>query len=140
GTFVIQKATPTLSVTNSPVTFNGSPQAATVTGSVAGSVTNVKYSGSATVPTNAATYAVTADFAPTDSTNYNALTGASAGNFVIQKATPTLTVTNSPVTFNGSPQAAVVSSGAIAGTIGSVKYNGSATVPTNAATYAVTAD
>jgi hypothetical protein len=30
----------------------------------------VKYNGSATVPTNAATYAVTADFVPTDTTNY----------------------------------------------------------------------
>ncbi len=30
------------------------------------------------------TYAVTADFAPTDTTNFNNLTGASAGNFTIQ--------------------------------------------------------
>ena len=79
---------PTLSVNNSPVTYNGNPQAATVSGSVAGTVSNVKYNGSSSVPTNAATYAVTADFAPTDTKNYNSLTGASAGNFVIQKATP----------------------------------------------------
>jgi hypothetical protein len=139
GNFVIEKATPTLAVTNSPVTYNTSPQAAAVSGSVPGTVGNVKYSGSATVPTNAATYAVTADFAPTDSANYNALAGASAGNFVIEKATPTLAVTNSPVTYNTSPQAAAVS-GSVPGTVGNVKYSGSATVPTNAATYAVTAD
>jgi gliding motility-associated-like protein len=32
---------------------------------------------------NAATYAVTADFVPTDAVNYNSLTSATAGNFVI---------------------------------------------------------
>ncbi len=99
------KITPTLSVTNSPVTYNASQQTATVSGSVAGTVSNVEYSGSLTVPTNAGTYAITADFAPTDSTNYNSLTGASAGNFVISKATQsTLTfagrTVTSPATFS----------------------------------------
>ncbi|MGC9602711.1 MAG: DUF2341 domain-containing protein [Minisyncoccia bacterium] len=75
--------TPTLSVTNSPVTYTGSAQAATVTGSVAGTVSSVLYNGLATVPTAAGTYAITANFAPTDSTDYSSLTGASAGNFVI---------------------------------------------------------
>ena len=82
-TFEITKATPTLSVTNSPVNYNGSPQAATVAGSVAGVVSNIQYDGSSTIPTDVGTYAVTADFAPTDTTNYNSLTGASAGNFAI---------------------------------------------------------
>ena len=79
----VARATPTLSVANSPVTYNGSAQAATVNGSVPGTASNVKYNGSATVPTAVGTYAITADFAPTDSTDYNSLTGASAGNFVI---------------------------------------------------------
>jgi len=139
GNFIINQATPTLSVTNSPVTYNGAAQAATVSGSVPGVVSNVKYNGSGTVPTNANTYAVTADFTPTDTTNYKSLTGASAGNFVIDKATPTLSVTNSPVTYNGAAQAATVS-GSVPGVVSNVKYNGSGTVPTNAATYAVTAD
>ena len=81
--YIIIKVTPTLSVTNSPVTFNGAPQAAIVTGSVAGVVSNVRYDGSATAPTAIGTYAVTADFMPTDTVNYNSLTAASAGNFVI---------------------------------------------------------
>jgi subtilase family serine protease len=92
--FVIQKVTPTLSISNSPVIYTGSPQAAAVTGSVPGTVSNVKYDGSGTVPTGAATYAVTADFAPTDTTHYNSLTGAAAGTFVINKATPTITWAN----------------------------------------------
>ena len=139
GSFIINKATPTLTVTNSPATYSGSPQAATVSGSVAGAVASIKCGGSATLPTTVGTYAVTADFTPTDSTNYASLTGAAAGNFTISKATPTLTVTNSPVMYNGSPQAATVS-GSVAGSVTSIKYGGSATVPTTAGTYAVTAN
>jgi uncharacterized repeat protein (TIGR02543 family) len=88
-------------VTNSPVFYNGSPQAAVVVGSVGGAVSNVLYDGSATAPTNVATYAVTADFTPTDTTNYNNLTGVSAGNFVINPAGPALTlvITPTPTTF-----------------------------------------
>jgi hypothetical protein len=133
------KTNPTLKVTNSPVTYNGSAQAAQVTGSVAGTVSNVLYSGSATVPSAPGTYAITANFTPTDTTDYNSLTNASAGNFVIAKATPTLTVTNSPVTSNGSAQAATVS-GSVAGTVSNVLYSGSSTVPSAAGTYAITAN
>jgi hypothetical protein len=140
GFFTIQKATPTLSVTNSPVTYNGSQQAAIVTSSVPGDVTNIEYDGSSTVPTDAGTYAITADFAPTDTSNYNPLTGASAGNFVIQTGTsPTLSVTNSPVTYDGSQHAAIVT-GSVAGTVSNIEYNGSSTAPTDAGTYAITAD
>jgi len=136
---LVSKITPTLSVTNSPVTYNGSPQAATVVGSMAGTVSDIKYDGFSTIPTDAGTYAVTADFAPTDTTNYNSLDDASAGNFVIQGIEPTLSVTNSPVTYNGSPQAATVV-GSVAGTVSDIKYDGFSTIPTDAGTYAVTAD
>jgi hypothetical protein len=92
------------------------------------------------VPTNAGTYAITADFTPDDTANYNSLIGASAGNFVIQKAgTPVLLVTNSPAAYTGTPQAATVV-GSVAGTVSNVLYNGSATVPANAGSYAITAD
>ncbi len=139
-TFTIAKATPTLSVTNSPVTYNGSPQAAAVVGSVLGTVGNIQYNGSSTAPTNAGTYAITADFTPADATNYNTLSSANAGSFVIEQAgTPTLSVTNSPVTYNGAPQAAAVS-GSVLGTMGNIKYNDSSTVPTDAGTYVITAD
>ena len=102
GNFVIGKATPTatLVVTNSPQTYTGTGLAATVsisTSSVPGAVANILTGGAAT-QTTAGTYAVTASFVPTDTTDYNTLTGLSAGNFVIAKATPTATlvVTNSP--------------------------------------------
>jgi hypothetical protein len=139
GNFVIEKATPTLSVTNSPVTYDGSPQAADVSSSIAGTVSNVQYDGSGTEPTDAGTYAVTADFTPDDTTNYASLTGAPAGDFVINQIATSLSVTNSPVTYDGTPQAADVS-GSVAGTVSNVLYDGSGTVPTDAGTYAVTAD
>jgi hypothetical protein len=89
-------------VTNSPVTFNGLPQAAVVAGSVDGVVSNILYDASANAPVDVGTYAVTADFTPTDTTNYNSLVGASAGDFIISSAIPelTLTVTPTPTTFS----------------------------------------
>ncbi|MBI2030141.1 hypothetical protein HYT05_00800, partial [Candidatus Kaiserbacteria bacterium] len=83
------RSAPTLSVTNSPVTYDGSTHAATVSASVAGSVSNILTGGSAT-QTNAGTYAVTADFTPTDTTSYTTLTGASAGSFIINQADQTI--------------------------------------------------
>ena len=134
----VNKVTPTLSFANSPVTYDGSSHSAAVTGSVAGSVTNITYNGSSSTPTTAGTYAVTADFTPTDS-NYNSLTGASAGNFVISKATPSLTVTNSPLPYNGSARVAIVS-GTVPGNVTNINYGGVGTQPVSAGSYAVTAD
>jgi nicotinamidase-related amidase len=90
GSFVIQKPTPTatLAVNNSPVTYDGTAKAATIgikVSSVPGAVTNILTGGAAS-QTGAGTYAVTADFVPDDSGNYNSLLGQSAGNLVIQKA------------------------------------------------------
>ena len=86
-TDTINKATPTatLAVANSPVTYDGTSHAATVTlmtSSVTGAVQNVLTGGSAT-QTAAGTYAVTANFVPTDTANYNSLTAIAAGNFTI---------------------------------------------------------
>ena len=87
----------------------------------------MKYNGSITVPTNAATYAVTADFVPTDTANYNTLTNQSAGNFVIDKANATVTVTPytcPTTTYNGLSHTATYSitgvNGETGATVGSV--------------------
>ncbi|MEK6751283.1 MAG: MBG domain-containing protein [Chloroflexota bacterium] len=103
----VNKSTPTLSITNSPVVYNGSPQAATVTSSVAGTVSNVKYDTSATQPTDAGTYAVTADFTPTDTANYDSLTDASAGNFVISPKALTGSITADNKVYDGSDSATI---------------------------------
>ena len=139
----IGQAAPALSVTNSPVTYNGLPQAAVVTGTVSGTAGNIRYDGSATMPTNAGTYAVTAAFTPTDTLNYQILADAPAGNFVINRATPSLSVANSPVIYNGLPQAAAVvaylNSTIVPGTASNVLYDGSPISPTAAGTYSVMA-
>ena len=101
------QTTPTLSVTNSPVTYNGSTQAASVSGSVAGTVSNVEYNGSLTVPKGAGTYAITANFVPTDNTHYSSLTNAPAGNFVINTATLTVTATGVNKVYDGTTVATV---------------------------------
>jgi autotransporter-associated beta strand protein len=148
GNFVISKATPTLSISNSPQTYTGSAIASTVTGSVAGTISNVKYGGSATVPTNAGTYAVTANLVPTDGTNYNSLTDVSAGNFVIDKATLTITAGNQSVCY-GTAAATVTGAGTYLDTgyvngetssvlSGSVTYTTTYTSSTAAGTSSIT--
>ena len=138
------KGKPVLTVTNSPVTYSGSPQAAVIQsailpdGMVPGTIMNVLYNGLATVPVNAGTYTVTADFTPEDADSYFTLTAAPAGNFVINKAAPSLSVSNSPVTYDGNPHAAAVSA-SVPGSVSNVLTGGSAS-QTNAGSYAVTAD
>ncbi len=124
-------------VTNSPQTFNGTPIAALVTCSSGVAATNVKYNNSSTVPTNAGTYTVTADCAATNT--HSPITNSAAGNFVIATAAPTVSVTNPSVTYTGSAIPATVSCSS-GGAVTNVKYNGISTVPTNAGTYAVTAN
>ena len=136
--FVISKATPTQLVNNSPVTYNNSAKAATISGSVPGIASNIKYSGSLTQPVGANTYSVTANFTPTDTTNYNSLTDVTAGDFIISKATPTLSVTNSPATWTGLPLAALVS-GSVPGLVSTISTGGAST-QTDVGTYAVTAN
>lgn len=83
--FTIDRATPTLSVTNSPAAFDGNPHSAAVSASVPGVVSNI-LTGVMASQTDIGVYAVTADFAPTDANNYNTLSGVSAGNFEIVAA------------------------------------------------------
>ena len=147
GGFVIQKPTPTatLAVNNSPVTYDGTAKAATIgikVSSVPGAVTNILTGGAAN-QTGAGTYAVTADFVPDDSGNYNSLLGQTVGDFVIEKATPTATlaVNIMPVTYDGTAKAATVgiTVGSVPGAVANILTGGAAS-QTEAGTYAVTAD
>ena len=99
--------------------------------------------GGAATQTTAGTYAVTASFVPTDTTDFNTLTGLSAGNFVIGKATPTATlvVTNSPQTYTGTGLAATVSisTSSVPARWRNILTGGAAT-QTTAGTYPVTAN
>jgi hypothetical protein len=110
--FAIYGATPTVSVTGGPLTYNGQGQAATATAVGIDGVTPVSgtasftYNGSSQAPVVAGTYAVVATFTPTDP-NYTSATGS--GTLVINKATPAFSGLSSPtinvgtasVTLNG---------------------------------------
>jgi hypothetical protein len=142
----VNKATPTatLTVNNSPVTYDGSAKSATVvvsSSSIPGSVANILTGGAASQSASGA-YAVTADFVPSN-TNYNTLTAQATGSFVINKATPTATlaVNNSPVTYDGTAKSATVSvtTSSTPGSAANI-LTGSAASQSASGTYAVTAD
>ena len=147
GDFVIEKATPTatLAVNNTPVIYDGTAQSAAAgltASSVPGTVANILTGGAAS-QTGAGTYAVTADFVPDDSANYNSLLAQPAGDFVIAKATPmaTLAVNNTPVMYDGTAQSATagLTASSVPGTVANILSGGAAS-QTGAGTYAVTAD
>ena len=99
---ISNKIVPTVTASGGPFTYDGASHAATVNGSVAGVVSDVKYNGSSTVPTNAGTYSVTADFVPTDTATYESLTDAAAGSITINKAALTVTANNQTI-ISGNP-------------------------------------
>ncbi|MBN8460493.1 MAG: S8 family serine peptidase [Verrucomicrobia bacterium] len=132
GTLVIGKATATVTLGSLAETYDGSPKPASVTTDPAGLAASVTYDGSATVPSNAGSYPVVATV--TDP-NYQ---GSASGTLVIGKATATVTLGSLAQTYNGNPKLASVTTDP-AGLAASVTYDGSATVPSNAGSYAVVA-
>ncbi|NVN97701.1 MAG: hypothetical protein HXX17_00115, partial [Geobacteraceae bacterium] len=93
GNFVISPATPTVSITNSPTTYSGLAQTATVA-CLGGGAATLASGGTGT---NAGSYPATVNCAP--SANYGAASGISAGSLVIsQAAQTTLAVTGLPTT------------------------------------------
>ena len=155
ATWTIKTATPTVTASNDSTTFTGSPQAypgsdVTVTGANglnnSDGTLSYTYNGSATVPTTAGSYAVVVTFTPTDATDYASASGTAS--WTIKTATPTVTASNDSTTFTGSPQVYPGSDVTVTGINGvnitgsgtlSYTYNGSATVPTTAGSYAVAA-
>ena len=103
--FAIYAATPTVTVTGGPFTYNGQGQAATATAVGIDGVTPVSgtasftYNGSSSTPDLAGTYAVVATFTPTDP-NYSSSTGS--GTLVINKAAPAFSSLSSPAVNLGT--------------------------------------
>ena len=140
GTLEIAKAEPTVNAVGGTFTYDGNAKVGS--GSAKGvnsedlspAVTLSYSSGQA--PVDAGSYTVTAQFAG----NENYLPGTSEpATITIEKAQATLTLENLTHTYNGTPQAASVSTSPTGLTGVSIKYNGSSTVPTNAGTYTVDA-
>jgi hypothetical protein len=142
GTLVIGPATPTLSATCAGGVYNGTAYSCTgsATG-VGGAAVTGSFAFAPGSETNAGSYPETGTFT---STNSNYVSGGTASaTLVITAATPALSLTCNSVTANGSPQACSpggsatgVGGAAVSGTW-TYTYNGSATVPSAAATYTI---
>jgi hypothetical protein len=143
ATLRINPATPVVTVSGGPFTYDRQPHGATITvtgvggAPVAGPVV-VTYNGTADLPVNAGSYSVSAAFAA--SGNYTSAAGT--GTVIVEKAVPVVTVTDSSFTYGSGPYQAPVAVAGVGGEIlggASVTYDGAASLPFNAGTYAVLA-
>ncbi|MBK7393837.1 MAG: Ig-like domain repeat protein [Chloracidobacterium sp.] len=145
-TITLAKATPTASATPLTATYDGGQKSTVASCLGGGTASNLRYDGSTTAPTNAGSYPLLVDCAA--STNYNAATNLTAGTFVINPVTPTVTVTVGSYTYNGSEQGPDAYTTSPTGDTGAptwsyvgvapTSYGPSATRPTNAGTYTAT--
>ena len=127
GGFTITQATSTVTVTCvSPQTYTGSPL--TPCSAVLGGAGTLTGSATAVYSNNTNAGAATVIFTYAGDTNHTGSTGN--GGFTINKATPTatLSVTNSPQTYDGAAKAAAVSAtSATAGAVANTSTGGAAT-------------
>jgi hypothetical protein len=130
---IVNKVNATVTLSNLSQTYNGVAKTVTVTTNPSGLAYSVTYSGSATAPINAGSYAVVATIS---NPNYN---GSASGTLIISKASATLSLSNLSQTFDGSTKSVTVTTNPAGLTGVSVTYAGSATAPTAAGTYAVVA-
>jgi hypothetical protein len=154
---VVNKATPVVTATGGTFVYNGAPQAGsgTATGGAGESLTvtltytgtgSTTYGPSATAPTLVGTYQVVAH--TNGDANNNAGDSAPAA-ITINKANPTINATGGTFTYDGNPHAGSGSATGGGGEVlsvtltyngtGSTTYGPSATAPSLAGTYTVTA-
>jgi DNA/RNA endonuclease G (NUC1) len=130
GTLTIAKAPAVVALSNLTQTYDGSPKSASASTTPPGLSTVLTYDGGSTAPTNAGSYAVVATIVDG---NY---VGSVGGTLVIGKATAGVTLGGLNATYSGAPHA-VTATTAPAGLTVTFTYDGSATAPTNAGSYAV---
>ena len=126
------KAAATVVLANLTPTYDGTPKPATATTTPAGLTVGLTYNGSATAPANAGSYAVVATVSDA---NYQ---GSAGGTLVIGKATATVVLNSLSPTYDGAAKAAGATTTPAGPTVG-LTYNGSASAPANAGSYAVVA-
>jgi hypothetical protein len=132
GTLTIGKAAASIALANLAQTFNGSARQASASTTPAGLTVNLTYDGAAAAPTNAGSYAVAATIADAN------FEGSTTGTLSIGKATASIALANLAQTFNGSARQASASTTPSGLTV-NFAYDGGATAPTNAGSYAVVA-
>ena len=126
-------ASATVTLSNLQQAYDGTPKEATATTDPPGVSVSITYDGSTTPPTDAGSYAVVAKI--TDP-NY---TGSDAHDtLVIDPASATVTLSNLQQTYDGTPKEATATTDPPDVSV-SITYDGSATPPTDAGSYAVMA-
>ncbi|HEY0863312.1 MAG TPA: MBG domain-containing protein [Lacunisphaera sp.] len=130
GTLVIAKATATVTLGNLTPTYDGTAKSASATTTPAGLTVNLSYDGSPTAPTNAGSYMVVGTIS--DSNHQ----GSASGTLVIAKAVATVTLGNLSPTYDGTAKSATATT-TPANLAVDLSYDGSATAPTNAGSYAI---
>lgn len=129
-TITIAKGAASITITNSSQTYDGSPKSVTVITNPTGLPVTVTYNGSNTPPSGASTYPVQVTI---NSPDYQ---GSKLGSMTISKASASVSITNTEQTYTGTSRAVTIIT-VPTGLPVTVRYNGSATVPVNAGTYAV---
>ena len=128
----VTPATAGISFDNLVQTYDGTPKPISIITTPPGLAVSITYNGSSDVPVNAGSYAVAATV--TDA-NYE---GSGTSSLVIGKAVATVTLGGLEQTSDGTPKS-VTAMTEPAGLAVSITYDGSATAPSEAGSYAVVA-
>lgn len=138
ATYVIAKATPTVSWSTPAAITYGTALSGTqlnATASVAGTFT---YSPPSGTILNSGTQPLSVNFTPADAANYNSVTGTTV-NIVVNTAAATLSLSNLNQAYDGTPKTVTVTTSPAALTVIAVTYDGSNVAPTAVGSYAVVA-
>jgi hypothetical protein len=132
GTLTVAPAAAGVTISGLSHTYDGATHPATVTTTPAGLPVLVSYNSSTTAPVNAGSYEV---IATVQDPNY---TGTASDHLVIAKADATVTLADLAHTYDGTAHTAAVTTNP-AGLAVAITYDGSATAPIAAGSYAVAA-
>jgi len=130
NTLTVAKATATVTLGNTSQTYDGSTRSVSATTTPPGLATSITYDGSATAPVNAGTYAVVATV---NDSNYS---GSTSGSLQVSKASASVSLSGLSHTYDALSKSATASTTPSGLTV-DLTYDGSATSPTNAGSYAV---
>jgi DNA/RNA endonuclease G (NUC1) len=130
ATLTVNKAAATVTLSGLGHVYTGAPQGAVASTTPGGLGVDFTYNGSPVTPTNAGSYAVVATI---NDANY---TGSNTGTLVIAPAPATVTLGNLAQIYSGAPKSASATTAPVGLSVG-FTFDGNATAPTNAGSYAV---
>ena len=131
GTLTVAKADADVAFDGLSASYDGTGKAATVSTIPAGLSVDLTYNGSAVLPVSTGAYAVVA---AVNEANYQ---GGATDVFTIAKGSAAVTLTGLAQTYDGAPKGAGATTVPV-GLAVNLTYEGSATAPTAAGSYAVT--